>query len=115
MTHEEKELLNKFADRSQRAEEIVGMLERHFKENSLPDVNNPKDPTDADFSISTCATNLNWFANKLEGLALELGELAEYMKVGTQMEKAWEEREENCYEDIEEKRQDHGVRPRDFA
>ena len=115
MTYAEKELLNKFADRSQRAEEIVGMLERHFKENSLPDVNNPKDPTDADFSISTCATNLNWFANKLEDLALELGELAEYMKVGTQMEKAWEEREENCYADIEEKRQDHGVRPRDFA
>ena len=95
MHKQEKDLLDGFADRANRAEEIVGMLERHFKENSLPDVNDPKDPYDPDFSISTCATNVNWFGNKLEDLALELSELAENMKVGSAMETAWDEREEN--------------------
>ena len=95
MHKQEKDLLDEFADRANRAEELVGMLDRLFKENSLPDVNNPQDPHDPDFSISTCATNLNWFANKLEDLALELSELGENMKVGVLMEKAWDEREEN--------------------
>ena len=108
MTHEEKELLNKFADRHNRVGDIIELLEQHWKTRDLPDdVNSPQRAIDS-------ANVTNW-ATKLDDFALELSELAESLKVGTLIEKRWEEREENCYEDIEEKRQDHGVRPRDFA
>ena len=108
MTHEEKELLNKFADRHIRVGDIIELLEQHWKTRDLPDdVNSPQRAIDS-------ANVTNW-ATKLDDFALELSELAESLKVGTLIEKRWEEREENCYEDIEEKRQDHGVRPRDFA
>ena len=108
MTHEEKELLNKFADRHNRVGDIIELLEQHWKTRDLPDdVNSPQRAIDS-------ANVTNW-ATKLDDFELELSELAESLKVGTLIEKRWEEREENCYEDIEEKRQDHGVRPRDFA
>ena len=108
MTHEENELLNKFADRHNRAGEIIELLHEYWNQRDLPDdVNDPRSSEDC--------TTVNWFANKIEDLALELSELGENMKVGALMEKAWDEKPENCYKDIEEKRQDHGVHPRDFA
>lgn len=121
---EERELLDGFADRATRAEEIVGLLCRLFKENSLPeDVNDPKDPLastaykgkriDLDFSISILANDVNWFANKLEDYALELSELAEDMKVGALMQKVWDEKEENTIS-YSEKLAEYGHKESDF-
>jgi len=89
MLKEEKKLLDGFSNRANRSEEIIRLLTNLFKENDLPeDVWNSED-------LETDSINVNWFANKLEDYALELSELAENMKVGALMEKAWSEKEEN--------------------
>ena len=61
------------------------------------------------------AAEVNFIANKVYDLGCEISELGEKLMVGTEVEKLWNEKPENCYADIEEKRNDHGVYQRDFA
>jgi len=86
----------------ERVEKQVELLKTLLKEKDLPDsLNDPQHRKDS--------INVAHFASKLYDISCELSALSEEMMVGDEVEKRWDAKPENCYESIEEKRQDHGV------
>jgi len=68
--------------------------------------------------ITDCAnldevTEVKFIANKVYDLGCKIADIGEKLMVGTEVEKLWDEKPENCYPDIEAKRNDHGVFARD--
>lgn len=96
-----------FTDNLKKIREKSRELSKHLNEDTgLPDDLNSPCQHDAE--------TVKHFADTAYELACDISSLGEQLMVGDEVEKIWEEKPENCYADIEEKRNDHGVYQRDF-
>lgn len=103
-----RDLELEFTEALKEMEEKLELLNLINRERTLPDdLNNPSGEIDA--------TNVTWFSDKVYELGGDIMNLGEKMMLGGEVQERWDNREENCYRDIEEKRNDHGVYQRDFA
>lgn len=103
MRNIDKEFYDALAQMEEKLERLIEVSkERDFPE----DLNNPTSSADS--------TDVTCFANRVHDLGGDIAELGEKMMLGAEVKRQWEEREENCYADIEEKRNDHGVFQRNF-
>ena len=96
-----------FTNNLKKIRDEVRKLNKHINfDMSLPDDLNSPCQHDAE--------DVREFAQKAYDIAVEITGLSEELMVGDEVEKIWEEKPVNCYSDIEEKRQDHGVYQRNF-
>ena len=71
-------------------------------------------PDDLNAPCQHDAENVRAFAQKAYDMAVEILNLSEQLMVGDEVEKIWEERPENCFQDAHQKLAEFGHKESDF-
>ena len=71
-------------------------------------------PDDLNSPCQHDAENVRAFAQKAYDMAVEILNLSEQLMVGDEVEKIWEERPENCFQDAHQKLAEFGHKESDF-